>query len=92
MKIINNKNIMDNRKFGSLSSSSDPQQLAATVSGLILTFSALIIVLAQKLGFPLTQNAVASFAEQSGLAVGALWTMYGIVRKIVIAIQQRLAK
>ena len=82
----------ENRRFGSLSSSNNSQELAATVSGLILTFSALIILLAQKLGFPLTQNAIANFSEQIGLAVGALWFLFGVVRKIVVAIQQRLSK
>ena len=80
------------KKFGSLSSSNNPQELAATVSGLILTFSALIILIAQKLGFPLTQNAIANFSEQIGISIGALWFLFGVVRKIVIAVQQRLSR
>jgi uncharacterized membrane protein YczE len=80
------------KKFGSLSSSSNPRELAATVSGLILTFSALIILIAQKLGFPLTQNVIANVSEQIGLAVGSLWFLFGVVRKIIIAIQQRLSR
>jgi len=80
---------MDNRKFGSLSSSVDPQSLSATVSGGILSFSAVIIFLASHFGFNLGNEQISMFAQQVGLAVGSLWFLFGLVRKLVVSIQQR---
>ena len=80
---------MQNKKFGALGSSINPEQLSATVSGAILSVSALIIMFGGFLGVPLTQNEVANFASQSGLAVGSLWFLYGVLRKIIVAVNQR---
>lgn len=81
--------MIENRKFGALSSSDDPQKLADTVKGLILTFSAIIMVVGTKLGLPLTENSIAVFAEQIGLAAGSLWFLYGLVKKAVVKFSQR---
>lgn len=80
---------MDERKFGALSSSADPKQLAATVSGVIISFSSLIIYGAAYMGFPLLENQVSAFATQVGLAVGSLTFLYGVIRKAVVAFSQR---
>lgn len=77
------------RKFGALSSSTDPEKLSMTVSGAILSISALLIWGANFLGFPLTQNQIAAFATQTGLAVGALAFIYGIIRKVIVAVNQK---
>lgn len=75
---------MIEKKFGALSSSVDPQQLSTTVSGFIISLSAVIIIIAGKMGVPLTQSSVALFAEQLGLAVGSLTFLYGLIRKIIV--------
>lgn len=77
------------RKFGALSSSEDPQKLADTVKGFILAFSAILMVIGTKLGVPLTENQIALFAEQLGLAIGSLWFLYGLIKKIVIKFAKR---
>ena len=81
---------MQNKKFGSLSSSTDPQSLSATVSGAILSFSVIIIFLAQHwFNITIGDAQVSMLAEQVGAAVGALWFLFGVVRKVVVAIQQK---
>lgn len=82
---------MENRKFGSLSSSVDPQKLSATVSGAILLFSGLLISLGSWLGIPLTDSQIGVFAQQVGVGAGALWFLYGVVRKTIVAVQQKFA-
>ena len=77
------------RKFGALSSSTDPEKLSMTVSGAILSISALIIWGGNALGLPLTQNQIAAFATQAGLAVGALAFIYGVLRKAIVAVNAR---
>ena len=77
------------KKFGALSSSTDPSQLSATVSGAILTFSSLIIVLAAHFGFSLAESQVGVFAQQTGMAIGSLWFLYGLVRKVVVHFAQK---
>ena len=74
----------DNRKFGILSSSEDPQKLADTVKGTILACSALLLVLAKAAGLPFTETEVVTLATQAGLAVSSLWFFYGLVKKLII--------
>lgn len=78
-----------NRKFGSLSSSVNPEQLSATVSGSILTSAGLIVFAAHYFGFPLADSDIASFAQQAGVSVGFLWLCFGLVRKFVVWVHQR---
>lgn len=82
---------MQNRKFGALSSSVNPDQLSATVSGGILAFSGLIILAGHYLGISLADGQVAQFAQQAGISVGFLWALFGVIRKIVVSIQQKLS-
>lgn len=79
------------RKYGALSSSEDPQKLAATVTGVIVSLASLIVLVASNLGFPLNVQQVTSFAGILGTAVGAIWALYGLVRKVVIAIATKFA-
>jgi hypothetical protein len=83
---------MDNRKFGALSSSINPDQLSATVSGVILALSGFIIWGAGQLNIPITNTNIGIFASQLGIAVGALWTLYGLLRKGTIVVAGRLRK
>lgn len=79
------------KKFGALSSSTDPSQLAATIQGLIISFSSIIIFIGALKGIPVTEAGVASFAQQAGAtagaigtAIGGIVTIYGLVRKIIV--------
>jgi hypothetical protein len=80
---------MEKRRFGRLSSSADPEKLSTMVSGAILSLSSLLIWGGSVIGVPLTQNEVAALATQIGLVVGGLAFLYGVVRKIVVAVNAR---
>lgn len=80
---------MQNRKFGALSSSINPEQLSARVSGAILMFSSLVILVANWIGFPLAESQVAELAQQAGMAVGGMWFLFGFFRKLVISLQKK---
>ena len=77
------------RRFGSLSSSTNPQQLATSVSGIIIGFSALIVYGAALMGFTIVDAQVSGFATQVGLAIGSLTALYGIIRKVVVAVNAK---
>lgn len=77
-----------NKRFGALSSSTNPEQLSATVSGLILSAGAIIIMIAGWLNIPLTDGQIGELASQAGIVVGALWTLYGVLRKVVVRFSQ----
>ena len=79
------------KNYGILASSADPKQLSATVTGIIIGLSAVIIFLAKKAGLPLTDTDVATIAEQAGLVVGLLYTVFGLVRKLVIFINDKIS-
>lgn len=73
-----------NRKFGALTSSQNPEEIANTVKGLVLSFSAIIILIAQQFfHINLSATDVASFATEASIAAGAVWTIYGIVLKVL---------
>ena len=80
------------KKFGALSSSVDGSQLSATVSGAILSISVLIIWGAHLLGFNIGNADISNFATSAGISVSFLWMLFGIVRKIVVALQQKWSK
>lgn len=77
------------KKFGALSSSQNPQELANTVKGLVLSLSAVLLMAARAFDLPLTETDVVTLATQLGLAVGALWTLYGLGLKVVTAFAKR---
>jgi hypothetical protein len=69
-----------------LASSVDSSKLSVTISGLIISFSSLIILVASHYGLTLGAEDVSNLATQAGLAVGAITTLYGLIRKILIAV------
>lgn len=73
------------KKYGAFTSSQDPTQIANTVKGVVLACSSLIILFAQTF-FHISLNAdnVLMFATDSGVAVGAIWTLYGLAMKLVV--------
>ena len=80
------------RKFGALSSSEDPQKLAATVTGIIKMAGGM----AAYLGFVSITGDISSLADQVGQLVtlgyafyGVAETAFGLGRKIAIAVISR---
>jgi hypothetical protein len=67
------------------SSSADPSQISATVSGAILGLSALIIFAAAHLfHIVLSADDVTSLASGVGAVAGSVWMVYGLIRKLLI--------
>lgn len=80
------------RKFGKLSSSEDSQKLADTVKGAIKLIGGLIAYF----GYSQITGDLNSVADQVGTAVtlgysfyGAVVTIYGLIKKVVIAVAKK---
>jgi len=68
-----------------IASSVNPNQLSTTISGLIITLSSLIILGASHFGVSLGTEEISTIATQAGIAIGAITTLYGAIRKILVA-------
>jgi len=73
------------KRFGSLSSSADPQALGTTVKGAILAASTAVVFIAGVFGLPLAESDMATLATQLGTATSSLVIVYGIVQKVFVA-------
>ena len=67
-----------------LKSSQNPEQISNSVRGAVLGLSGGALLLAQVLGFPLTEADIVSIAGQFGAAAGAAWFFYGLAMKVVM--------
>jgi hypothetical protein len=67
-----------------LSSSVDANKLSTTVSGILIGFSTLIISIAGRYGFTVLPEQITELATQAGLAISALTTIYGLLRKVLV--------
>lgn len=72
--------------LGAVGSSTNPAEVSASVSGLILAFSSVIILIAGSMGLNVAQTEIAEFSAQVGTAIGAVWFIFGVVRKVVVAL------
>jgi hypothetical protein len=79
------------KNLGIIGSSVDPSKLSTTVSGLIIGASVFIIIIAKYLGFEVGGDQVTAFATQLGTALATLVTVYGIVRKVIVAIHSKFS-
>lgn len=72
------------KKFGSLTSSQDPNEIANKVKGIVLMSSSVaIFVAARFIGIALTADDMVSLAtEVSGIA-GAVWAIYGSILHLI---------
>lgn len=73
-------------KYKSLiASSQNPDEIANTVKGIVLSLSAIIILVGQQFfHIALSANDVLSLGTEAGIAAGAMWTMYGLGMKLVV--------
>ena len=70
---------------GWLQSSTDPETVSNTVRGAILAVSGLIIFAAAEIfHVTLSANDIITLATELGTIAGLLWTVYGLVMKIVM--------
>ena len=72
------------KNLGLLGSSVDPSQLSATISGLIISLSAVIILIAGHFGLVLGTDQISQIAVAFGGAIGAIATLYGLIRKVLV--------
>jgi hypothetical protein len=77
------------KQLGVLGSSTDETQLSTTVSGLFIGGAVVIVMLAKWLGFEITSDEVTNFGIALCSMLAFMVTIYGIIKKIVIAIQQK---
>ena len=70
---------------GWLKSSTDPSVVSNTVRGLILGASSFIILGASLLfKIELSAGDITTLATEIGMVVGAMWTVYGGIMKLVM--------
>lgn len=67
-----------NKKFGAITSSQNPDEIATKVKGFTLALSSVIILLAGQLfHITLTANDIVSLASELGAVAGAITLLYG---------------
>ena len=78
---------MENRKFGAFSSSENPEQLGDTVKGILIGCSTIIIfIFGHYVHINITIDQITAIAETLGTAITAIWTLYGLVKKLFIKV------
>ena len=79
-----------NKRFGALSSSTNPDQLANTVRGFILAISSIIVLVATNVfGLSITAADVSELATAVGAMAGSVWLVYGLLQKLVVRFAER---
>lgn len=79
-----------NKRFGALSSSVDPNQLANTVKGFILAFSSIIVLVGTNLlGISISAQDVTDLATAIGTMAGSVWVVYGLLQKLVVKFAEK---
>lgn len=71
-------------------SSVDSSKVSATVSGIIMMLSSGIVLLASHLGLNIVNDQVTAAATDFGALAGTVWTVFGIIRKIVVAFTPKI--
>lgn len=79
------------KPLGILGSSVDSTKLASTITGTLIACASLIVLVAGHLGFPLTVEQVTTFAGELGTAVGAIIAVFGVCRKVLLAVHTKFA-
>lgn len=78
------------KKYGALSSSQNPDEIANKVKGAILLASSVVIFFASKaFGLTLTAGDVTQLATEVGGVAGAVWMIYGVVLHLVSLFAQK---
>lgn len=72
------------KRFGALSSSQNPDELANRVKGTVLAFSSIIIYVAGRVfGIELGANDMVDIATLLGAVSGGIWAVYGAIIALV---------
>lgn len=77
--------VMENTLKTWAQSSMGATQVANTIKGLVLaTSSVIVLVAAQFLHITLSATDIANLATNIGIVAGAIWTIFGLVMKLVM--------
>lgn len=74
------------QNLGIIGSSTNSAKVAATVTGLMVSVASIIVLISGHFGFPVTVENVTTFAGELGTAAGVIYTIFGIIRKIVVKV------
>jgi len=84
---------MEHKKFGALSSSVNPNELATTVTGFLKTVGGIVAYL----GYTQVTGDINTIIDQIGVIVTAGYSLYGacevifgIVRKLLVFVQHKI--
>lgn len=77
------------KKYGAFSSSTNPEEVANTVKGFIVSIASVILIVAPLAGVSVTLEQITTAGGQLGLAAGAIYTLYGIGMKAVVYFTKR---
>lgn len=71
-------------------SSADPEQVSATLQGILLQYAAYTLAIVSAFNFPLTQSQVYEWITVICGICGAILTLFGLGRKIYFEIKSAL--
>lgn len=72
------------RKYGALTSSQNPEEIANKVKGsVVLASSVIIFVAARFFNLQLSANDIVSLGTQLGAVAGAVWAIYGAILHLI---------
>lgn len=78
------------RKFGAITSSTNPEEIATKVKGIVLGLSAVIILVASQLfHITLTTNDIVTLSTDIGMVAGAVVFVYGSVMHLLAIVFKR---
>lgn len=79
-----------NRKYGSFTSSHNPEEISNRVKGIVLSLSAVIIFVASNMfNINLQPTDISDIATQLSMVAGAVWTIYGFILSLIARFAQQ---
>ncbi len=68
-------------------SSADPSKVSATFTGILIQYAGVILFAAAHLHIPITDTQLGIYTQDASIGIGALLTVFGLLRKAYIAIR-----
>lgn len=70
--------------YGIFGSSEDPTKIGDTVRGIMISLTPIVIFIARQKGIDIAETDYAEIVGAVGLAIGAVWTAYGLIKKLFV--------
>lgn len=78
------------KKYGSFTSSQNPEEISNRVKGIVLSLSAVIIFVASNMfNINLQPTDISDIATQLSMVAGAVWTIYGFILSLIARFAQQ---